>query len=87
MVRSHVIFTGRVQGVGFRYTAQRMAKEQKLSGWVKNLSDGRVEMVVEGPRDKIDHLIFKIEGHFTITKKDSDWLPARGQFTDFDIAY
>ncbi len=87
MVRSHSIFTGRVVGVGFRYTAQRMANEQKLTGWVKNLPDGRVEMMVEGPRPKIEHLLFKLNSRFEISKADTDWLDARGQFTGFDIAY
>lgn len=87
MVRSHIIFSGRVQGVGFRYTAQRMANEQKLTGWVKNLPDGRVEMIVEGPRAKIEHLLFKLSGRFSISKSDVDWLDARQQFSGFDIAY
>ena len=87
MVRSHVIFSGRVQGVGFRYTAQRLANEHKLLGWVKNLPDGRVEMLAEGPRERIEHLLFKLDSRFQITKKDLDWLEPKGQFTGFDIAY
>ncbi len=87
MVRSHVIFTGRVQGVGFRYTAQRMAHEQRLVGWVKNLPNQTVEMMVEGPRPKIEHLLFKLNSQFQITKADTDWLEAKGQFTAFDVTY
>ncbi len=87
MVRSHVIFSGQVQGVGFRFTTQRLAQELKLTGWVKNLSDGRVEMMAEGPRERIEHLLFKLEGRHEITKKDVDWLDARGAFSDFAIAY
>ena len=87
MVRSHIIFTGRVQGVGFRYTAQRLANEQKLLGWVKNLPDGRVELMAEGPQAKIEHLIFKLNSQFQITKQDIDWLNPKGQFTGFEVTY
>jgi acylphosphatase len=45
---------GRVQGVGFRYSAVREAKRLRLSGWVKNCEDGNVEVWAEGPQDKLD---------------------------------
>ena len=47
-VRKHIIFSGRVQGVGFRYTACYLARPLGLTGWVKNLWDGDVEMEVQG---------------------------------------
>lgn len=50
-------FKGRVQGVGFRYNAYRESKLLNLTGWVKNLSDGSVEMEVQGPGEKIEALI------------------------------
>ena len=89
MVRSHVLFSGSVQGVGFRYTTQRFAREFKINGWVKNLPDGRVEMMAEGSRERIDNLIFKLDRHFgsKINSKDVDWLDARGHFSDFTITY
>lgn len=49
MVRYHLRFTGNVQGVGFRWTNQGTANELHLTGWVKNLSDGSVEMEIQGP--------------------------------------
>ena len=52
--RAHVYYSGRVQGVGFRYTAEGLALDLKLVGWVKNLPDGRVELVCEGPKEKIE---------------------------------
>ena len=48
MNRWHVHFSGRVQGVGFRYTCNQVARQFRLTGWVQNLSDGRVELMVEG---------------------------------------
>ena len=89
MVRSHIIFSGRVQGVGFRYTAQRFASTLRLTGWVKNLPDSRVEMVAEGTREQIENLIYKLDKHFgeKISHKDVDWLDARQSFSGFDITY
>jgi len=48
------VISGRVQGVGFRYFAQRAARELGLSGWALNLDDGRVEVEAVGPRAKLD---------------------------------
>ena len=48
MVRWHIFFFGRVQGVGFRYTCKTVAQRYAVSGWVSNLPDGSVEMTVEG---------------------------------------
>lgn len=49
----HVIISGRVQGVGFRFATQREALRLRLRGWVKNLSDGRVEAYFEGDKDSL----------------------------------
>ena len=48
-----VWFEGTVQGVGFRYNAVRVATGKPITGWIRNLSDGRVHMVVEGPSDEL----------------------------------
>lgn len=61
-VRRHYLVDGRVQEVGFRYTAYHMAMELKLTGWVSNLSDGRVEMELQGRPEKIDLLLERIDG-------------------------
>ena len=89
MVRAHIIYSGRVQGVGFRYTAQKFASNLKLTGWVKNLADSRVEMVCEGTREQVENLIYKLDKHFgeKITHKDIDWLDAKKSFNGFDITY
>jgi acylphosphatase len=55
--RAHVFITGQVQGVGFRDFTQHEATKRGLAGWVKNLEDGRVEAVIEGPADKVAELL------------------------------
>lgn len=56
-IRRHIFFSGRVQGVGFRYTAVYLARPLNLTGWVKNLWDGRVEMEVQGNPVAIERLL------------------------------
>ena len=55
-IRKHMIFSGEVQGVGFRYRAFVYAQELGLTGWVINLDDGRVEMEVQGERKQLSRL-------------------------------
>lgn len=57
MIAAHVVVEGMVQGVGFRVTAQQKAVQLGLNGWVKNLSNGGVELMAEGPENKVDELI------------------------------
>lgn len=57
MVRAHLFISGVVQGVGYRYHTRRQGQLLGLSGWVRNLDDGRVEAVVQGPREKVEELI------------------------------
>jgi acylphosphatase len=61
MKQSHILISGYVQGVGFRRFVQKEANKLKLSGWVRNLQDRRVEVLVQGERSKIDKLIKKCE--------------------------
>lgn len=60
-IRKHIYFYGRVQGVGFRYYAVQKANQLGLTGWVRNLSDGSVEMEVEGQELLIDQLIIFLQ--------------------------
>lgn len=59
-----ILFSGRVQGVGFRMTAVHFASGRPLDGTVRNLPDGRVEMVVEGEPAEIDGLVSRLREHF-----------------------
>jgi acylphosphatase len=54
MIAKHVFYEGRVQGVGFRYTVRQIAKEYEVTGWVRNLIDGRVELLVSGDAEEVD---------------------------------
>ena len=88
--RAHVFYSGRVQGVGFRYTAEKLAMELDLTGWVKNLPDGRVEMVCEGPREKIELLLNHIRqcqlgSH--IRRTDCLWESCKNEFDDFRVEF
>lgn len=56
-IRAHVWISGQVQGVGYRFSTQDMAKLLKLNGWVRNLRDGRVEAVFEGSRNQVEEMI------------------------------
>ena len=55
--RAHLLIDGRVQGVGFRYSASIEAEARGLRGWVRNLTDGRVELVAQGPEAGVESLI------------------------------
>ena len=57
MVRYRVLVSGRVQGVFFRDACRRMAREQGVAGWVRNLPDGQVEAVFEGRPEDVDRLV------------------------------
>ena len=60
-MKKHIFISGRVQGVGFRHFTKTNARELGVQGWVKNLSDGRVEAVFQGEEDKVQELIDRCE--------------------------
>ncbi|MGH2738998.1 MAG: acylphosphatase [Actinomycetota bacterium] len=57
LTHAHVVVSGRVQAVFFRHETRERARARGLSGWVRNLPDGRVEAVFEGPGDEVDEMI------------------------------
>jgi acylphosphatase len=89
-VRAHLYASGWVQGVSFRSYVRRCAVGLGLTGWVRNLYDGRVETVAEGPRENVDALIEKVrEGPSAARVEDVKviWEEYRGEFGDFRIAW
>ena len=56
-VRAHAFIAGRVQGVAFRWETQRVADQHQVRGWVRNLPDGRVEALFEGPRPQVEAVL------------------------------
>ncbi len=85
----HVYYTGRVQGVGFRFTAEAIANQVGVSGWVKNLRDGGVEVVAEGEETILKDFLDKISQYFSryIQEADVQWGEASGQFKDFALKF
>ncbi len=73
MVRKHIYFSGRVQGVGFRYQSAWMARRLGLTGWVRNCSDGRVEMEVQGEPSVIEDML--AESYIRIHAMDVQEIP------------
>ena len=76
-IRKHIVFYGRVQGVGFRYYAVNKANQLGLTGWVKNLPNGTVEMEVQGEKPLIDQLIIFLQNrtYIWIEKLDARSIP------------
>ena len=82
-------FSGRVQGVGFRYTVQNLALRHDVRGFVRNLRDGRVELVMEGPDSEMAGLLDDVRQKMTgyIRKVDTSDGPATGEFGQFCIKH
>jgi acylphosphatase len=83
-----VLYSGRVQGVGFRYTVKSVASGFELTGVVRNLPDGRVELFAEGAGDELQAFVQAIREsgmeHF-IQKEDVSWGEAKNEFRGFEI--
>ena len=79
-----------MQGVGFRYTAESAALELGVTGWVRNLPDGRVEAVCEGPEKKLNELLEKIASgpmKRFIQQAQTRWEEPTGEFEEFQIRF
>ena len=88
--RIHIYFSGMVQGVGFRFTAERVALDLGVHGWVKNLFEGRVEVVAEGEETILADFLNKMKNgplKRYITGTDVTWHDATGEFRDFTIRF
>lgn len=88
--RVHMTISGKVQGVFFRDTTRRTANDLGVTGWVKNLSDGRVEAVAEGPENAVDKLVeFAHEGpaRANVKNVEVEEETPTDEFSDFSIRY
>lgn len=85
--RIHVYYSGSVQGVGFRFTTERIASKLGLKGWVRNIEDGRVELVCEGEESDVDALLTKISEVFAdyISEASVERSDPGGEFEDFEV--
>lgn len=85
-----VIYSGRVQGVGFRYSVRALACGFEVTGYVRNLPDGRVEVVAQGEEAEVRSFLEAIEtshlaGH--IRGRTETWLPVSEQYRGFEIRF
>lgn len=89
MQRRVYYFSGRVQGVGFRYTARHIAMQHDVGGYVRNMPDGRVELVMEGPEIEMDAVAEAVNQKMKdyIKKADFNVYPATGEFEQFNIRH
>lgn len=87
--RRQVIYHGRVQGVGFRYTARHIAQGHAVSGFVKNQDDGTVQLVAEGTPEAIDRFLAEIAMRMgpNIRRADASTSTPTGEYSAFDITY
>ena len=87
--RREIHYSGRVQGVGFRYTARQIAGRYPVSGFVQNLPDGRVLLVAEGETEGLNEFLTALESEMPayIKNKDVKTLAASGQFTRFEVRH
>lgn len=87
-VRAHAVIEGRVQGVAFRWETQRVAAKHQVRGWVRNLPDGRVEAVFEGPRPQVEAVLDWCHRGPAIARVDAvdiQWEDFKGEFEGFSI--
>ena len=89
-VRAHILVSGVVQGVGFRYFTSRLADQYGLTGWVRNTPDGKVEIEAEGDEELIKAFIKEIRigptsGH--VTSIDVKWKEYTGSYKNFRVRF
>jgi len=88
-VRWHVYFSGRVQGVGFRYTCVQQARHHSVTGWVKNLDNGSVEMIVEGQSSELEAYLQSVSEatHGSVADIQKTKSAATGEFSAMSVVH
>jgi acylphosphatase len=89
LVRREVYYSGRVQGVGFRYTVRAIAVGYAVAGYVRNLADGRVQLVAEGPADQVAGLLDEVRTAMGRYVRDAQVteLTATGRLNGFEVRH
>ncbi len=89
MIAKHIFFTGRVQGVGFRFTARRAANRRQLTGFVRNVPNGSVEMLAQGRPEDIDDCIQDIKEYFAgyLKETKTEEIPLDTRYEEFRITF
>jgi acylphosphatase len=88
LVAADIVVSGMVQGVGYRFFTQRVAEELKVSGWVRNLPDGRVQVEAEGPRARVEELLARLRVGprlSSVTDVAVTWKAAGGMARGFTV--
>ncbi len=88
--RAHVIVEGRVQGVFFRDFTRRQAQRFGIKGWVRNLLDGKVEIMAEGEEENMKEFLKEVKKGpplAVVENLDIDWMDFKGEFQDFRITF
>lgn len=89
MAALQVLYEGHVQGVGFRYTTKQIAMGFDVVGWVKNLPDGRVELLVEGDGDELEAFLTELEDNSVLSgnirKSERHLIPSLDGISGFSI--
>jgi acylphosphatase len=84
-----VHYSGEVQGVGFRATVAEIARDYPVTGWVKNLDDGRVQLLVEGREEDVKKFLAAVRTRWqkNIAKEETEAKKATGEYKTFSIRY
>jgi len=85
----HVLYSGAVQGVGFRFTCVSISHQLKIAGWVRNVPGGGVELAAEADEEVLKDMLARIDNEFSryINKADIQWLEPSGKFKDFIVKF
>jgi acylphosphatase len=84
-----IYYRGRVQGVGFRFTCQRVAENHGITGWVKNMPDGSVRLAAQGNESSIKKFLSEIDQNLSrfISDKEIEWQDFQEKLDNFNIRY
>jgi acylphosphatase len=86
-IAKHIFFCGRVQGVGFRFTAREVARRYELTGFVRNTTDGKVEILLQGQEQDIDNCIDDLQQTFSVRDVQIEPAEFDSSYENFDITF